>query len=424
MKKIERRVYADPEIRDKLARLSADTVSTHTMTSAEADALLARVVWSRLVEPGDAVAGALIDALGAGPLLDHLVSGSDPAHLAEEAQSAGGSAPTVGQIAEGVKRWLPRLDRAESLADIDRALAAKVCIVIPESSLWPSGLLDLGAHAPVMLWVRGNASILSSFSLAVVGARACTGYGTRVTADLAGDACLAGVTIVSGAAYGIDAVAHRAALAADAPTVAVLAGGVDRPYPAAHGQLLDRIADVGAVCSEMVPGSAPTKWRFLQRNRNISALAQATLVTEAGTRSGSLNTAGHCADIGRALGAVPGPVTSAASAGCHRLIRDYGASLITNGSDLRELIGLADGPLTLFTDASGEQQTREPELHRRVMDALPLRGTRAAHEVARLAGLSIDETRGVLAELDLLSRVTRRETPGDSEHQWALHTRQ
>ncbi|WP_244302846.1 DNA-processing protein DprA [Leucobacter coleopterorum] len=154
---------------------------------------------------------------------------------------------------------------------------------------------------------RGDTSLLKQTSLAVVGARACTSYGTYVTADLVGGVCASGITIVSGAAYGIDAVAHRAALAAEAPTIAVLAGGVDRPYPSAHGSLLEKIALTGAVCSEVVPGTAPTRWRFLQRNRIIAALARATLVTEAGLRSGSLNTAGHSAEIGRPSERFPAP---------------------------------------------------------------------------------------------------------------------
>ena len=134
-----------------------------------------------------------------------------------------------------------------------------------------------------------------------------------------------GFTIVSGAAYGIDGMAHRAALASGGTTVAFLAGGVDRFYPLGHEALLGRIAEQGAVVAELPCGSAPTKWRFLQRNRLIAAATEATIVLEAGMRSGSLNTAGHAAALGRPLGAVPGPVTSPASAGCHRLLREYDA---------------------------------------------------------------------------------------------------
>ncbi|MDF2576486.1 MAG: dprA, partial [Agromyces sp.] len=162
-------------------------------------------------------------------------------------------------------------------------------------------------------------------SIALVGARAATGYGEHVTMEASAGLVDRGFAIVSGGAYGIDGMAHRAALASRGVTVAFLAGGVDRFYPLGHEALLARIADTGAVVSELPCGSAPTKWRFLQRNRLIAAAADATVVLEAGMRSGSLNTAGHAAALGRPLGAVPGPVTSPASAGCHRLLREFDA---------------------------------------------------------------------------------------------------
>ncbi len=434
MSRGEVRVRADAELRERIARLIHREAAggsahggqdlTRELTQEQADTALARIVCSRLVEPGDAVAGALIAALGPGPLLDLLLSGARAERVCAAARAETGAAVNERQVAAGLKRWLPRLDRSASLADIDSAIAAGMSIVSPETPAWPGGLNDLGDHAPVLLWVKGDASLLSAFSLAVVGARACTGYGTHTTAEFSDAACAAGAAIVSGAAYGIDAVAHRTALAADAPTVAVLAGGADRPYPSSHGPLLDRIVATGAVCSEMVPGSAPTRWRFLQRNRLISALARATLVTEAGTRSGSLNTAGHAAELGRALGAVPGPVTSAASAGCHRLIREYGAMLVTSGAEVRELLGVSDGILLADAGPDDPSEVRESALHRRVIDALPLRGGRAAGDVARLSGLGFDEARGVLAELELLRRITRRETPGAAEPLWVLQRRE
>ena len=361
------------------------------------DVLLARIVWCRLIEPGDAVAGALIEVLGAVPALEMLADAESGRRLSEAARSAG--VDVSGRaLGAAIARWRPRLDRASTGGDLSRAVAAGLRVVTPESPGWPASLHDLGMHAPQLLWVRGDPTSLARPGLAVVGARACTGYGASVTADLVDSAASAGVPIVSGAAYGIDAVAHRTALAAGAATIAVLAGGADRAYPAAHAQLLDRIAADGVVCSEMVPGAAPTRWRFLQRNRSIAALASATLVTEAGTRSGSLNTAGHAAELGRDLGAVPGPVTSAASAGCHRLIREYGATLVSNTEDLREFLGLEDASGQLVNELS----SRQSAAHRRVLDALPLRGSRSAEDVARAAGLDVTETRAVLAELELL----------------------
>lgn len=392
---------------------------------APADTLLARIVWARLVEPGDAIAGGLIGALGAVPALDLLASNAPVVRVRELVHAAAGADPDPSELTRAFKRWRLRLDRAATIADLDRALDSRMRIVTPESKHWPSAIDDLGDHAPLLLWVRGDPAILTGLSLAVVGARACTGYGSHITAELTESVCEAGTTIVSGAAYGIDAVAHRTALALGAPTVAVLAGGADMPYPSSHGGLLERISESGAVCSEMVPGSAPTRWRFLQRNRSIAALARATLVTEAGVRSGSLNTAGHAAELGRPLGAVPGPVTSAASAGCHRLLREYGATLVTNGAEAREFLGLSDEP-TLFgaqaVDGSGS--ARQPARHRRVIDALPLRGSRDVVEVARRAGLEIAEARSALAELELLGAVARHGTPGAAEDRWALLRRE
>jgi len=231
--------------------------------------------------------------------------------------------------------------------------------------------------------------------------------------------CQAGVAIVSGAAYGIDAVAHRAALASQAPTIAVLAGGVDRAYPAAHDSLLTRIAQEGLVCSEMIPGSAPTRWRFRMRNRIIAALSDATLVTEAGVRSGTINTAGHAAELGRTLGAVPGPVTSATSAGCHMLIRDYGATLVTDARDACEMLGVTDQLAIFPEDAADEGGQRTKPLHERLLDAVPLRGHRTAEDIARRAGLSLAEATGGLAELELLGRV-RSAGYGTGPSEWSL----
>lgn len=400
---------------------------------AAADERLARVVWARLAEPGDAVAGALVAALGALPALDLLASGRGAGACERALADAGFAEPELrpGRLSAAIGRWLPRLDRAATLGDLEHALRAGMTIVVPGDDAWPAALDDLGAHAPHALWVRGRGELLADRSLAVVGARACTGYGSHVTAELTGEACDGGYAIVSGAAYGIDAVAHRTALAAGAPTVAVLAGGADRAYPAAHGELLDRIAWHGAVCSELVPGSAPTRWRFLQRNRVIAALARAVLVTEAGVRSGTLNTAGHGAELGRALGAVPGPITSAASAGCHRLIREYGAALITNRAELLELLGASEAlPLAgeFGVGGAGAEDGaaggRAPALHLRVLDALPLRGGRSRSDAARLAGVSEQEAAEVLAELEVLGFVASRDAGDGSETRWVLLKRE
>lgn len=413
--------WAEPRLREQLERLDAggrDAGADDGERQRRADDLLARIAWSRLMEPGDGVAGSILSALGARPALGLLIAGARPAELVKAAAGAGLELdPRAAGAA--LKRWRPRLDRAETLRDIENALSAGLGVVLPGDPFWPAGLADLDIHQPTVLWTRGEPSHLVSPSFSVVGARAATGYGTHVTAEIVEGLCAAGLTIVSGAAYGVDAVAHRTALAAHTPTVAVLAGGADRPYPAAHTALLERVSGAGVVCSEMIPGSAPTRWRFLQRNRIIAAISGATLVTEAGVRSGSLNTAGHAATLGRALGAVPGPVTSAASAGCHRLVREYGAALITDARQACELVGI-DSP-----DGSDDPAAaRLSALHRRVIDAIPLRGGVVPAEIARRAGLSLDETRGALAELELLQLVRLRDSPEAPEPEWALFRRQ
>lgn len=196
----------------------------------------------------------------------------------------------------------------------------------------------LGPDQPIALWVRGSLSGPHpgrSAGVGLIGARACTAYGAAVATELASGVVTDGHAVVSGGAYGIDAAAHRAALLEGGRTVAVLPGGLDRPYPAGHRDLLEQVAASGALISEIVPGATPTRHRLEQRGRLIAALAQAVVVVEAGVRSGSLTTANLAMEFGRSVGAVPGPVTSPSSAGCHELIREHGASVVTGITDIR-----------------------------------------------------------------------------------------
>ena len=230
-----------------------------------------------------------------------------------------------------------------------------------------------------------------------------------MTADLAAELGASGVTVVSGAAYGIDGAAHRAALSAGARTVAFLAGGVDRAYPRGHEGLLDRIASTGAVWSETPCGSSPTKWRFLSRNRLIAAMADVVVVVEAGWRSGSLNTAAHAATLGRELGAVPGPITSAASAGCHRILREYGGVCVTSAKDVLEMIGCApdaEDPAVHLRDQARTDDTT------RVLDALSPRAARDADEIARRSGLSPAQVQTHLGLAALEGRAVRDDDDG------------
>lgn len=345
----------------------------------------ARARWSAIAEPGDADAGRLMAAVGAAHSVELLDGAGQPGVLEEV---AGGS------FADAVERWRPRVRQVDSALHLRQAARFGARLVIPGDPEWPSGLDDLGQHAPPALWVRGDAALLGRLerSIAMVGARAATGYGEHVTIEAASGLVDRGFAILSGAAFGIDGAAHRAALASGGATVAFLAGGVDRFYPSAHETLLTRIVERGAVVSEVPLGTAPTKWRFLQRNRLIAAAACATVVVEAGWRSGSLNTAGHAAQLGRPLGAVPGPVTSSASSGCHRLIREYDAVCVTSAQEMAELVDPTGTP-TLFTGDPSPERTR-------VLDALTRSG-RFVPQIAAICGMSIDAVRSELGMLEL-----------------------
>lgn len=349
----------------------------------------ARARWSVLTEPGDGVAGHAIARWGAAAALDLALSDT--------------SAPDIPELSErdwrrARARWLPRRDDHAYPLELARRVGAR--LVVPGDEAWPVRLDDLGVHAPPALWVRGRLDALADpvASVALVGARAATAYGVRVAAELSGDLAAGGATVVSGAAVGIDAAAHRACVAVEGRGIAVLAGGVEKSYPAGHADLLAGLSRRGVVVSEVPCGTAPTKWRFLQRNRLIAALADATVVVEAGWRSGSLNTAGHAAALGRPLGAVPGPVTSAASAGCHRILRDYDGRCITSADDVRELVGW---------DASAQRQgtsTDRTDDTTRILDALSSRSPRDVDELARRSGVEADRVNSLLGLLALDGR--------------------
>jgi len=325
----------------------------------------------------------------------------------------------------------PLLSRSEARRDIDRAaedlavLARLGGRLIVRGSAELSGIAftsfaDVPAripHPPLVLWALGpeHLSDLAARSCALVGTRASTGYGEYVAADLATGLVEREVAVVSGGAYGIDGAAHRAALAADGSTVAVLAGGVDVPYPAGHSALLHRIATHGLVVTEYPPGLRPARHRFLTRNRLVAALGGATVVVEAGLRSGAANTAAWAEALGRPLCAVPGPVTSSASAGCHVLVRN-GAHLVTRADEIVELMGrmgeLAAEPAHQCSPLDG--LTKQELL---VYDALPARGARSVEEVAVSAGLPPTQVLGPLAALELAGLVKSQ------EGRWKIATR-
>lgn len=295
-------------------------------------------------------------------------------------------------------------------------------MVVPEDSEWPAwALLPLvNAYArgvprswpPLGLWVRGSGSLaaLLERAVSVVGARAASGYGEHIAAEMGHGLASQGMTVVSGAAYGIDGCAHRGALNAGGPTVAVLACGIDKAYPAGHSQLLDAVAKHGLVVTEYPPGTPPARHRFLVRNRLIAAMSSGTVVVEAGERSGARNTAASAAAYGRVLMAVPGPVTSGTSIGCHELLREGAAIPVCSVEHVIEAVGHIGDDLAPKRDGEARPTDGlEPDALR-VHEALD-RGTGASAErIAEASGVSLERVRAVLPALELTGLADRCET--------------
>lgn len=343
----------------------------------------ARMLLSRVAEPYDQSVQELVAEHGVTDLVGYAVRD--------------------GRTPEGVPltRLLSRMERSLAVDEdqVCRALGARV--LVPGDVEWPVALDDL-AWAPWALWARGPLRLeeTTARAVALVGARASSGYGDEVAARIALPLAERGFTIVSGAAYGIDAAAHRAALAAeDGQTVAVLAGGVDVPYPRANAGLLARIAECGAIVSETPPGGAPARMRFLSRNRIIAAVSSGTVVVEAGLRSGARNTVGHARELGRHVMAVPGPVGSSLSAGCHEEIR-AGATLVTDADEVAELVGrIGEDLAPVKRGRVEEEDALEPHV-RRVWQWLRPRRSVSVDEVMVQSGLGLGEVLVALSELE------------------------
>lgn len=307
----------------------------------------ARMMLSMIAEPDDAITGRIL----------HRVGGVETLRLLEDEQAAVPEMNRADAIAWR-NRVTPRIEDGlpARVADAERA---GMSTLIPTDANWPHALNDLGPRAPYLLWTRGATSFLAGAltdRVTITGARAASEYGVQVAGRLAGDLANEELTVVSGGAYGIDAAAHRAALATGGATIAVLAGGVDRPYPRGHADLLNRIGDLGALVSEMPPGSTPTRYRFMARARLLGTLSGATVVPEASFRSGSLLVPTEAHRHSRAVGAVPGPVTSVTSSGPHELIKRGRAEIITNTADVNAMLdSLHDPGRLLNREVPGRQ---------------------------------------------------------------------
>lgn len=304
----------------------------------------------------------------------------------------------------------PRLPTLDVDRDLRRGRDCGARFVIPGDAEWPDQLDQL-PRPPYGLWVRGPHPLaqLTARSVAVIGSRASTGYGERVAADLTGGLAIRGWTVVSGGAYGIDAAAHRAALGVPAPTVVVLATGVDVPYPVAHTTLLERIAVSGLVVSEQPPGDTARQLRFLARNRIVAALTKGTVVVEAGLRSGTMTTARQAASLGRAVMVVPGPVDSWASKGCHHLLRsDPAARLVGDAAHIVEEVGRLGADLAPQVRGPARVRDGLKINARRVLDALPAAAWVESEALAELTGMAAELVLLVLADLDKTGFVERR----------------
>jgi DNA processing protein len=378
-------------------------------SDADPAVVAARVGWSIVTEPGDSVAGELIAELGAARSLELAVDAACHGRRARlRAAAASGAVEDPDEAARrverGLERWAPRLRALDVDRAVDAAAAVGARLLVPGDDGWPTRLDDLGEHAPLVLWCRSRTSAdLEAPSLAVVGSRANTTYGTEVTADIASAATAAGVTVVSGGAYGIDAVAHRVTIGLGGVTLAVLAGGIDQLYPAGNIELLRSVSTNGALLAESPPGMRPTRWRFLARNRLIAALTSATVVVEAGARSGALNTANHAAQLGRPVFAVPGPISSATSVGCHRLVASGRADLLVRPTDASDAVLRPFGP----DSPQPLGGTNDDERLVRVLDALDRRRSLGVEELARRSGLAPTDVADSLALAELQGRAVR-----------------
>jgi DNA processing protein len=320
----------------------------------------------------------------------------------------------------------PLARQTEARREIDRAAPDLELLahrggrlITPDDGEWPTlafAAFDGVAAAakpqgrpPLVLWALGPARLdeTAQRAAAVVGTRAATTYGEQVTADLAAGLAENDVAVISGGAYGIDGAAHRAALAAQGVTVGVLAGGLDIPYPAGHSGLLHRIGSSGLLVSEYPPGVRPARHRFLTRNRLVAAFAGAAVVVEAGLRSGAANTAAWARALGRVVGAVPGPVTSSASTGCHALLR-AGAEVVTRAEDIVELVGRI-GELAPEEPRPATELDALSDAERQVYEALPGRGAATLDEIAVAAALMPARILAPLAMLEVAGLAERHD---------------
>ncbi|WP_304119024.1 DNA-processing protein DprA [Mycolicibacterium bacteremicum] len=354
---------------------------------------------SRVAEPPNAGLAALVAEHGPVEAAQRIRAGAEP----EDLRDAVAARRDIDRAATDLEILDRRGGRLITAADAEWPHLAFSAFSSVDVAGRPSG------RVPLVLWAVGPARLdeVARRSAAIVGTRACTAYGEHVAADLAAGLAERDVAVVSGGAYGIDGAAHRSVLGVDGVTAAVLACGIDVPYPAGHSSLLHRVSGSGLLLTEYPPGERPTRYRFLTRNRLVAALGGATVVVEAGLRSGAANTAAWAESMGRVVFAVPGPVTSAASAGCHVLLKKT-ATLVTRAEEIVEIVGKMgefaedpEHPQMPLDGLSPEELV--------VYEALPARGLRSVEQIAVDAGIPAEQVLGPLALLEIAGWVERRD---------------
>jgi DNA processing protein len=365
--------------------------------------LVAAAAISIVIEPGDRMAGALAKAFGTQGLLQLLIDGFEPARVLEAVHQVRAAdylteifGDLPGTINDSRQRWLPRFSKQAVVNLFQRAKQLDLSMLLQGDDDWPTGLNDLEEGAPALIFAQGYFKLLSGLTsgVSIVGSRACTEYGAKVTAKLVSELAFYKRLTVSGGAIGIDSHVHSQSLRNSLPTVAVMAGGLDRKYPSSNSKLFQAIARNGVLIAELAPGVAPTRWRFLQRNRLIAALTPTTVVIEAGIRSGSIRTANNAIELDRQLFAVPGPLTSATSAGTNSLIAEGKAKALIDTklitSEVFESARFQDGSALLV----------------RAQDALRDLGQATGEQIAKAAGLTLFELSLALEELKARNQLT------------------
>jgi DNA processing protein len=383
--------------------------------------LVAAMVIAMVSEPGDQMAGSLRRIFGSRFLVEMLINGFEQQQVISCIEQAGASVELSSAfgdldqtIAESRQRWLPRVSKLELEQKFKHCQQMGLGLVLPDECNWPAGLDDLQDAAPGLLFTDGLNQVLADLNRAVsiVGSRNASAYGLTITEKLVAELAKTSRPTVSGGAVGIDAKVHSSSIERNLSTVAVMAGGLDRKYPRANLPLFDEIKLSGVVISELPPGVAPSRWRFLQRNRLIAALSPTTVVVEAALRSGSIRTANNALDMERTLYAVPGSLLSGVSSGTNLLIAE-GKALALASPEM--ISGFSQTP-SFFEDGY---------LAKRALDAIREGGAISKSDIAKIAGLTDFETRLAIQELEAGNQLTRCQGPEGLVHyalKYASHT--